>query len=354
MVALLAVIAASGGIARAEPISGELQGKIPGNLGEILDRAGEIAREGQKRVMGKLPGAVPTPPEVDAEVAALMARARREDVVAEPTDTLFAEPMISLGQWQSGFFAENYGTALFLAAPYAEDRIPVVLVHGINGSPRDFKDMLPRFDETNYQPILFFYPTGMPLEDAASQLGRRLGELMARHPAPRYAVVAHSMGGLVAKGAIDTINPDETIAGQGVFVSLASPWAGVDGAQYADHMPNHPPVWNDMAPGSAYLDKIQQTAWPRRMPFYLFFAARSGRPLMAPLGNNDGVLTLESVLVSPLTRSARDVFGFYEDHVSILQSPLVFRRLRTVLDAELGAPAAWPAAAAVVGRDAGD
>ncbi|MGH7788684.1 MAG: esterase/lipase family protein [Candidatus Binatia bacterium] len=332
-------------VAQAGPMPEEVPGAMPGSLGEILDRAGEIAREGQRRVLDTLPGALPTPPAVDAEVAARMAQARREDVVVEATDALFAEPMISLGQWQSAFFAEHYGTALFLAAPYAEDRIPVVLVHGINGSPRDFKDMLPRFDDTRYQPILFFYPTGMALQDAARQLGRRLKELAARHPAPRYALVAHSMGGLVTKGAIDAIDTDVALPGQGVFVSIASPWAGVDGAQYADHMPNHPPVWNDMAPGSPYIDTIQRTAWPQRMPFYLFFAARSGRPLMAPLGNNDGVLTLESVLVSPLTRSARDVFGFYEDHVTILQSPLVFRRLRMVLDAELGEPVAWPTAA---------
>ena len=48
---------------------------------------------------------------------------------------------------------------------------------------------------------------------------------------------------------------------------------------------------------------------------------------MTPFGNNDGVLTVDSMVASPVTADARDVFGFYEDHNSILGAPLVYRRL---------------------------
>lgn len=63
---------------------------------------------------------------------------------------------------------------------------------------------------------------------------------------------------------------------------------------------------------------------------------------MAALGNNDGVLTLASVLDSPVGDHARDVFGFYADHTSLLSTPLAFRRLDLVLAAELNPTLALP------------
>ena len=38
---------------------------------------------------------------------------------------------------------------------------------------------------------------------------------------------------------------------------------------------------------------------------------------------------------APVTRWARDVDGFDEDHTSILAAPLVYRRLDDILDAEM-------------------
>lgn len=84
------------------------------------------------------------------------------------------------------------------------------------------------------------------------------------------------------------------------------------------------------------MQKIQSTRFPSELSFYLFFSARSDRPIMTPFGNNDGVLTLDSMVASAVTGEARDVFGFYEDHTSILSAPLVFRRLENVLSTELG------------------
>ena len=68
----------------------------------------------------------------------------------------------------------------------------------------------------------------------------------------------------------------------------------------------------------------------------MFFVARGGRSMFSVLGNHDGRLTVDSMMDTPLATAARDTFGFYEDHVSILASPRVLARLEAVLDQELG------------------
>ena len=60
--------------------------------------------------------------------------------------------------------------------------------------------------------------------------------------------------------------------------------------------------------------------------------------MLSVLGNHDGRLTVDSMMDTPLTEAARDTYGFYEDHVSILAAPRALARLETVLDQELGNP----------------
>src|SRR5262249_56625844 len=93
---------------------------------------------------------------------------------------LFGKRNIDFGAWNSGAFVDGYGTALFLTEPYDPGRVPVFLVHGINGSPHDFARVVAWFKGTRYQPVLFFYPSGMPLADGSRQLGTRVQEFVRR------------------------------------------------------------------------------------------------------------------------------------------------------------------------------
>jgi pimeloyl-ACP methyl ester carboxylesterase len=305
---------------------------MPKSVGRLLQRAG-IDAQYDTLIANVHPG-FREPPVPDREFVALMKRGRTEDVVVNSAHPLFGQDNIKLGVWQSSFFLQNYGTALFLAAPYEKDRIPVVLVHGINSSPRDFEPLVSHFADSRYQPILFFYPSGMALRDAARQLGTQLQAFVRRHRIHRFAVVGHSMGGLVAKGMLDEFDVTEALPGWSVFISISSPWRGIDLAHNSGQLPRHPPSWEDLPPESAFIRNINRTPFPDDLPFYLFFGARSGPTLFAR-GNNDGVLSVESVVDAPVCKLARDTFGFYEDHNSILAAPLVYQRLQTVLELEL-------------------
>jgi pimeloyl-ACP methyl ester carboxylesterase len=300
-------------------------------LKEMLSNAVLEKWNGQRLLFGDLRPQMIATPEKDAGIAKRMASARREDVVVDDDDAMFSADMIATGLWQAPFFLDTYGTALLLAEPWDDGRIPLILVHGINGSPRNFADMAKHFADSPYQPVAFFYPSGMPLAEASEQLAARLTELVGRHRPDRFGIIGHSMGGLVAKGILNQKVNDAVLPGWRTFVSIASPWAGIDAAQQAHQLPRHPAAWDDLAPESAFINKIQRTPFPDELPFYIFFGARSDSRLMSALGNNDGVLTLASVLDSPLGPRARDVFGFYAEHTELLSDPLVLRRLDVVL-----------------------
>ncbi len=112
----------------------------------------------------------------------------------------------------TSFFAERppRGTQLYLMEPYDPRKTPVLFVHGIASTPLAWaaltneiwgNDALRR----THQVWHFLYPTSVPFPWSARLLRERLDALRARLAAdglsesPPLVVVAHSMGGLLAK-----------------------------------------------------------------------------------------------------------------------------------------------------------
>src|SRR5262245_30814018 len=125
------------------PVSASAQSVLRQSLNELLDAARGAPQSGQALLLSNMQGALRLP-QRDSALAELMERARSRDVIAPADDAAFAQQNVDVGLWHSGFFVDNYGTALFLSAPFDDERVPVVLVHGINGSPRDFDAMRDR------------------------------------------------------------------------------------------------------------------------------------------------------------------------------------------------------------------
>ena len=309
--------------------------RLPGPLRDALTRMG-VAPDGVQAMIDATLGDPQAKQPTDPQVAARMALARKQDVVVDEGTDLFDGRNVQLGVWSASDFLRDYGTALLLTAPYDDRRTPVFLVHGINGSPRDFAPIVSRFRGSRYQPVLFYYPTGMPLADASQELGMRMREFLERHPTQGFAVVGHSMGGLVAKGVLDQFDVARVFPSWKAFVGMSCPWSGVTAASQAKRLPVHPASWDDLAPTSSFVRGVNTTRFPPRLAFYIFFGARGGRSMFSVLGSHDGSLSVDSMMDTPLAEAARDTFGFYEDHASILAAPRVLARLETVLDEELG------------------
>jgi pimeloyl-ACP methyl ester carboxylesterase len=143
-----------------------------------------------------------------------------------------------------------------------------------------------------------------------------------------FAVVAHSMGGLVSRGFLQRYRAGgkATIP---LFVSIATPWDGHKAAELGvKTAPAVVRVWIDMAPGSDYLRSLY--ANDPGVPHYLMFAFRQGGVSLGEA--SDGTVSVASQLRAAAQQGAMRVEGFNETHTSVLQSAAVSERLNAFLD----------------------
>jgi len=201
----------------------------------------------------------------------------------------------------------------FSLEKFDPDKTLVVFVHGIGGTPRDFKYLVDGLDKTLYQPWFYFYPTGMPLQKLASLLAetfRRMSKTQSyRHD--RIILVAHSMGGLVVLSAINQLCINGAPPYLKGYISFDSPYGGVEVAKMAEKAPVVVPSWRDSATGSLFLERLYQENASPKIPFYLFFGYKTG-------DSSDGTIPLQSQLEPKIHLTAFKSYGFNATHVGIL------------------------------------
>jgi hypothetical protein len=241
------------------------------------------------------------------------------------SDPRFAPQAGPAGMWTPLETYKKYGAGMFFFEPYDPARIPVVFVHGISGTASDFKTIIDNLDRTRFQPWVFQYPSGFRLDLISNYLLRTLDELQAIHKFDRYAIIAHSMGGLVSRATVNKIVERGGTPPIVLYVTISTPWEGHEAASAgAQYSPVVLPVWLDMVPGSPYLSNLFQTQLPATLPYYLLYGYKGG-------SGTDGVVSLRSVLKLEAQDQSVRTIGFAEDHRGILQSRQVIDRLNTLL-----------------------
>jgi pimeloyl-ACP methyl ester carboxylesterase len=89
--------------------------------------------------------------------------------------------------------------------PYDPERIPVLLVHGLDSTPATFAPMYFKLLDDpeirkNYQFWVFSYPSGYPFHYSAALLRRELDEVKSEYPDHKNMVImGHSMGGIISR-----------------------------------------------------------------------------------------------------------------------------------------------------------
>ncbi len=236
----------------------------------------------------------------------------------------FSTGAANLGLWQPVDFANKYGIGVSMLEPYSPEKIPVLFVHGAAGTPRDFAELIARLDHARYQAWVYSYPSGIHLPQASETLKFITDDLQQRYGFERLCVVAHSMGGLVARDYVLQVARGSAKPYVSVLVTLSTPWGGHAMAKAGvQRSPVVLPSWVDVAEDSGFLTVLLEKPLPAEVPHFLFFSFSGG--------DGDGTVSLKSQLHPKAQRAAARVKGFNFDHTAILKSAAVSQQVNQAL-----------------------
>ncbi len=255
--------------------------------------------------------------------------------VLDIADPRFAARIARDSQWRPLDFVLNGYMGIYFLEEYDPGRVPVLFVHGMNGSPSVFVDLLAGLDRERFQAWFYYYPSGLSPSDLADHLANTMLELELRHEVGTLHVVAHSMGGLLARAFLLRREERGSVASVGVFVPLSAPWGGHDAAGRAvDSSPIVLPVWRDMAPGSQFIEGLfhPDPAGSAPAEKHLLFSYQPDGYVRFGQAD-DGVITLASLLRHEAQASAISIFGFNTTHSGILSKPSAIERVHAILEA---------------------
>ncbi len=254
----------------------------------------------------------------------------RVGVVTDLDDPLFAQENGYLGYWKPLTFLRDVGGGLFFLEKYDPHKIPVLFVHGANGTPHGWQPLVDQLDRNKYQPWFFFYPSGVRINGIATALNAIIHSIDENRQLKKMVVVAHSMGGLVSRAFIlkNAVEDEQTYIFK--FISISTPWGGVNTAALGvKKSPIVVPNWIDVEPQSQFIESLYAHELPERIKFYLMFGVRGECSRM--MGNNDGTIEIASELDYRAQRDAERIFGYNEDHDSVLTSPEVLARFKALM-----------------------
>jgi hypothetical protein len=199
-------------------------------------------------------------------------------------------------------------------------KVPVIFVHGINGSAQDFAPIIAKLDRRIYKPWFFHYPSGYDLSQLSEMFYSIFlsGKVIPLGDTP-LIIVAHSMGGLVVRDALSRCAGGEREAKPNLFITIASPMGGHPDAKAGTEAPVVIPSWRSLAPDSNFMKRMYRRELPDNLKYHLIYAY--GNPNTIKLGDNsDGVVPLASQLDSRAQKEATAQYGFNDSHEGILKN----------------------------------
>ena len=249
----------------------------------------------------------------------------------ELQDPRFGPDKAALGMWQPMAFMREGLAGLYFLEPYDPGKTPVLFVHGIYASPRDFAALVQRIDRRRYQPWLLYYPTGLEVPVVSTGLLGLLNELWTEHRFRELHLVAHSMGGLVVRDFLNACMESRGCAYVRSSTSISTPFAGDVWAQTGiKHSPVVLPVWHSMSPQGPFLAGLFARPLSDDLPHHLVFGYRNTSRISSRSG--DGTIPLESQLRPEAQQQAVSLRGFDEDHTSILANPQLGDYLNAIFE----------------------
>lgn len=232
-------------------------------------------------------------------------------------DPIFSEKMATLGLYDPAVFIENAPMMFYALEEDAFQKVPVVFVHGIGGTVREFQSVIDRLDRTKYKPWFFYYASGTDL----NKLSRMFYDIFLSGNAVKRSlsgmvIVAHSMGGLVVREAMNRYQGNEHETNVRLFISIASPFGGMSSARSGvEKAPMVIPSWRNLVPGGPFINNLLRKPIPGSIEHHLVYAYLNS----GDSSDSDGVVTVSSQLRPSGSSALSGQYGFKSSHTGILR-----------------------------------
>jgi hypothetical protein len=123
--------------------------RIAGHLDVVLEPV-------RSQLSDRLIAALPRPIEPDARDSLFFPKG----TIRALDDPIFSEETAVMGIYDPAAFVETAPMMFYALEEDISYKVPVVFVHGIGGSPRQFATLVQRLDRKRYKPWFFHYPCG--------------------------------------------------------------------------------------------------------------------------------------------------------------------------------------------------
>ncbi len=267
----------------------------------------------------------------DKQVLNLYKKNFVSDKITSFNNERFLKKYGKTGLWLPYKFIKNIGGGVYFLTKYDSQKIPVLFIHGAGGTPLDWEYISRNLDNTKYQKIVVSYPSGIKLSYTVQIMEEKIQKLISKYNMDNLVIIAHSMGGLVAKSLIKELNTNKKIVN--LFITLSTPWNGHLGASNTKELPYYIPSWDDMKKNSKFIKSLKDTAILKNVKHYLFFGYKGKTTIYGR--DNDGTISLESQLSDYAQDAALRIFGFNDNHTSILSSRKVAKKINIILNDKL-------------------
>jgi len=236
------------------------------------------------------------------------------------------------GLWEPASFPLHSGIGVYFLEKYDSTKTPVLFVYGAAGSPQDWRMFFDKIDRKKYQPWFFYYPTGRRLDEMANALNTAVNTLHNHYQFQQLHVVAHSMGGMVARAfVVKNVLEDQQPYIQ-KLVTIATPWGGHEAAAMGvKHAPKVVPSWRDMAQGSTFQKNLYRHHIKGKVKHLLIYGDEGKKSLIMP-DENDGTVSVASETFPPILQDATQIQRIHATHTSILTKPEVIRSVGQFLN----------------------
>ncbi len=170
------------------------------------------------------------------------------------SDPPFEKGNAKLGMWQPLTFLLEDNAGLYFLSEYDPNKIPILIVHGINSTALDFAPLIEKIDQSKYQIWVFSYPSGLSLTLNSKGLNNLLHTVVSEYKNQQLHVVDHSMGGLVVTNSIRQCRIGQLCDFVSSVTIISSPFGGVESAkQGVEYSPVVMPAWVDLNPDGKFI-----------------------------------------------------------------------------------------------------